>query len=88
MPWSYPAVSPTVRDSIAVDLNHLRVNVAAEWLALFGARGFVCEARASYRLALPRPPGVWPALREALDAGLARFFPSLAFGLIFALRKK
>jgi hypothetical protein len=88
VPWSYPAVSPTTRECIAVDLNHLRVSVAGEWRALFRAQGFNCLSRSSYRFSLlPRPPGLWPVLREGLDALLSRR-PSLAFGLIFALRKE
>lgn len=88
VPWSYPAVSPTARESIAVDLNHLRISVASEWLALFRGRGFRCRARASYRFPLlPRPPGLWPLLREGIDSLLSHRL-SLAFGLVFALSRE
>ncbi len=86
VPWSYPGVSRTSRDSVTVDLNHLRVSTAREWLSLFGAHGLHLEARGSYSLPLPRPGGIWPNLRLMLD-GVLSIFPGLAFGLVFGLRK-
>ncbi|MHC4915526.1 MAG: class I SAM-dependent methyltransferase [Planctomycetota bacterium] len=86
VPWSYPGVSRTARDSVTVDLNHLRVSTAGEWLALFRAHGLHLAARASYSLPLPRPGGFWPSLRLMLD-GVLSIFPGLAFGMVFGLRK-
>jgi len=86
VPWSYPGASRTVRKSIAVDLNHLRINVRSEWLALFRAHSLEPTAQAGYRLDLPRPPGLWPRLRDGLDALLSHF-SDMAFGLVFALRR-
>jgi len=86
VPWSYPGVSRKHRASITVDLNHLRVSTAREWLSLFREHGLRLEARSSYRLPLPQPRGVWPGLRLMLD-GVFSVFPGLAFGMVFGLRE-
>jgi SAM-dependent methyltransferase len=86
VPWSYPGVSRRHKESATIDLNHLRVGTAREWISLFRTHGLELVARSSYRLQLPQPGGITPRVRDLIDALLSRF-PELAFGMIFGLRK-
>lgn len=82
-PWSFPGASYTVRSDIMVDPNHIRVTNRQEWQALFEARSFKVVAVRGWSMfhAIGGNP-----TRKAVDRFLTRW-TSLAFGLMFVLRK-
>lgn len=86
-PCSSPGASPTVRSDLMIDLNHIRVTTSGEWQALFRAQGFkVCDIQ-GYSLMHAVDGGPSIAVRKIIDRYITKRFPSLAFGLMFLLRK-
>jgi 2-polyprenyl-3-methyl-5-hydroxy-6-metoxy-1,4-benzoquinol methylase len=81
-PWSYPGVSSTFRRSPTIDLNHLRINVPAEWVPFVEAGGFRLMQRTGYSIFKVWATTRWGRLRTRLDELADRRAPDLAFGNI------
>lgn len=87
-PWSYPGASYTIKADGQIDLSHIRINTVSEWSALFEARGFQVEGVYGWSLlSAIRGTALGVRVRRAIDRLLTRF-PSLAFGIVFVLRKR
>jgi hypothetical protein len=86
-PWSYPGPSPTVKEDLMIDLNHIRVTTRREWEALFRAASFEVENLVGWSLLHAIDGGVRIRARRAVDRWMTRF-PECAFGLLFVLKKE
>lgn len=80
-PHSFPGVSSDFRTDIAIDLNHIRINVPSEWAGFFEDNGLRLIKREGYRI-----EGALRGIRRAVDILMTKL-PDYAFGNIFLLKK-
>ena len=85
-PLSFPGASPTVQADEMIDLNHIRIANSSEWQALFRAHGFTVIDVKGWSLMHAIEGGLGVRIRKVIDGYLTRI-PSLAFGLMFLLRR-
>lgn len=69
-----------------IDLNHIRIANSSEWQALFRAHGFTVVDVKGWSLMHAIDGGLGVRVRKIIDGYLTRV-PTLAFGLMFLLRK-
>lgn len=81
-PHSFPGVSSDYRRDLAIDLNHIRINVPSEWAGFFEENGLRLLKREGYRI-----EGNLRGIRRAVDILMTRL-PDYAFGNIFLLEKR
>ena len=86
VPWSYPGTSSRTKRDPAIDLNHLRINVPAEWRNLLETCGWRVERMATYSLLDDQPASPRMAILRFFDR-LASVRQDLAFGHIFVAKR-
>jgi len=86
VPWSYPGVSSQTKRDPAIDLNHLRINVPAEWGNLLEACGWRVERIAVYSLLDDQPMSLKMGVLKLIDR-VARIRQELAFGHIYIAKR-
>jgi SAM-dependent methyltransferase len=85
-PWAHPGVSPSIREDIQVDLNHIRLGTSGEWQALFRSAGFTVRSVKGWSILHALNGGLGIHGRQFVDRWLTNY-PNLAFGLLFLLQR-
>jgi len=80
MPAGAPGVSVNVARDRGIDLKHLRLGVAAEWMHLFETVGLTVNATAGYTF------DVLTGAQRTLDHWITRW-PTLAHSILYVLKK-
>lgn len=80
-PHSFPGVSSDFRSDIAIDLNHIRINVPAEWSGFFESSGLRLIKREGYRI-----EGNLRGIKRSIDILMTKL-PDYSYGNIFLLKK-
>jgi SAM-dependent methyltransferase len=85
-PVSSPGASPSIRTDQGIDLNHIRLSTSGEWEGVFRAHGFTVVDTRGWSLVRASHGGIGVQVRKLIDRQLSKI-PTLAFGLIFLLRR-
>jgi 2-polyprenyl-3-methyl-5-hydroxy-6-metoxy-1,4-benzoquinol methylase len=80
MPAGAPGVAVDVRLDKAIDLKHLRLGVASEWINLFETADLSVETMAGYTY------DILSGVQRSVDLQLTRW-PTLAHSILYVLRK-
>lgn len=80
MPAGAPGVAVDVLLDRAIDLKHLRMGVASEWINLFETAGLSVEAKAGYSY------DILSGVQRSVDLWLTRW-PTLSHSILYVLRK-
>jgi hypothetical protein len=69
-----------------VDLNHIRINIKDEWLALFRSHSLKIESVKGWSILPALSGGLVMRAQQIVDRWFTKY-PEYAFGLLFLLSK-